>query len=174
MRRTALATAIFAGLTGAGCATTGPVAGTALSVTGFSYAAGRATQDFALPAPTVQSAITTAMEDLRMQSTSQTSEAGALIYHGTTADNRRVTIHVRPNPGATRVSVRIGWFGDEPLSKALMDRIGVRLGTLPPTAIPTDPPSSPGSNPYFSKSAIPDSVMLRDQADAIYRDTPVP
>ncbi|MHC5542385.1 DUF3568 family protein, partial [Singulisphaera rosea] len=80
----------------------------------------------------------------------------------------------RPNPGATRVSVRIGWFGDEPLSKALMDRIGVRLGTLPPTAIPTDPPSEPGSNPYFSKSAIPDSVMLRDQADAIYRDSPVP
>ena len=47
MRRIALAAVVFAGLVPMGCATVDPVAGTVLGVSGFSYAAGRATQQFA-------------------------------------------------------------------------------------------------------------------------------
>jgi hypothetical protein len=72
------------------------------------------------------------------------------------------------------VTIRIGWFGDEPLSRALMDRIGIRLGTLPPAAIPVEPPSSPAGNPFFSKNAVSDAEMLKDQADAPYSDKTVP
>jgi hypothetical protein len=174
MRRIALTAAALAGLATTGCMTVGPIAAPALSASGFSYSAGRAMQDFAYPAPALQSAATGAMEDLRIHSVHLAHEGGALVYQGSTADDRRVSLTVRPNQAITRVSVRIGWFGDEPLSRALMDRIGIRLGSLPPSAVPVDPPSAPESNPFFSRDAIPDSVMLRDQADAMYRDTPVP
>ena len=73
-------------------------------------------------------------------------------------------------PQFLRVSCRIGWFGDEPLSRTLLERIGVRLGTLPPAAIPDRPPSAPASNPIFSRDAVPDSVIFRDFAEAPYRD----
>ena len=51
------------------------------------------------------------------------------------------------------------------MAKAVLDRVGVRLGTLPPEAIPTDVPSDPSTNPYFSREAVPDSVMLRGFAE---------
>jgi hypothetical protein len=68
-----------------------------------------------------------------------------------------------------RVSCRIGWFGDEPLSRTLLDRVGVRLGLLPPAAIPDQPPSAPAANPLFSRAAVPDSEILRDFVEAPYR-----
>jgi len=174
MRRIALAATGLFGLWSTGCSTVGPIAAPVMSATAFTYTAGRATQDFPYPPNTVQSAITGGMDDLRIHSVHLTNDAGILVYTGTTADNRRVSVTIRPQLAASRLSIRIGWFGDEPLSRALMDRIAIRLGELPPSAIPVDPPSEPASNPYFSKDAVPDSVMLRDQADAIYRDTPVP
>jgi len=158
----------------AGCKTVTPMAGNVIDGSGFSYSAGRATQDFGCAPQALQSSITGAMDDLRFHSVRQTTDAGSIVYNGTTADDRRVSLLIHPYQGQSRVSVRIGWFGDEPLSRALLDRIGVRLGTLPPAAIPVDPPSSPASNPFFSRDAIPDSEMLREQAEAPYRDTPVP
>ena len=174
MRRIAFAAAAYAGLNCTGCMTVGPVVAPAVSSTTFSYPAGRATQDFAYPIAAVQSAVAGALDDLRIHSVRSSSEGITLIYHGTTADNRRAAVSLWPNQGMTRVAIRLGWFGDEPLSKALMDRVAIRLGALPPAAIPEDPPSAPESNPYFSRDAIPDEVMLRDQADAMYRDSPIP
>lgn len=174
MRRIALAAAGLSGLLTIGCSTVGPVAGPVMNASAFTYTAGRATQDFPYPPATLQSAITGALDDLRVHSIHLTNDAGILVYNGSTADNRRVSVTIRPNQAVSRLSIRIGWFGDEPLSRALMDRIGIRLGELPPSAIPIDPPSEPASNPYFSRDAVPDSVMLRDQADAMYRDSPVP
>jgi hypothetical protein len=174
MRWIARAAAVFACLVSAGCMTVGPVTGPMRGENGFTYVAGRASQDFAYPPATLHAAVVAAMGDLRIEAVRQTNEAGAIIFTGTTADGRRVSVTLRPNQGISRVSTRIGWFGDEPLSKALLDRIGIRVGSLPPAAIPVEPPSSPSSNPFFSRDAIPDSQMLRDQADAIYKDTPVP
>lgn len=175
MRRTALAVAAFTCLIPGGCMTVAQM-GTPTSDSGtFAYAAGRATQDFTYPPLAMQSAVTGAMEDMRMHSIRQANEGGLLVFHGRTADDRHgVTVTLRPNQGKSRVHARVGWFGDEPLSRALMDRIGVRLGSLPPAAIPVEPPSSPEGNPFFSKKAIPDEIMLRDEADAAYRDSPVP
>jgi len=174
MRRIALVAAMFTGVIPAGCATVSPVASTAVGLSGFSYSAGRATQGFALPMTSVETAATGAMDDLRIHSVRQTHDGSNRIIEGTTADNRRATVTLNPNQAGTRVTARIGWFGDEPLSKALMDRIGIRLGTLPPAAIPVDPPSSPGSNPFFSRTAVSDATMLHDQMEAPYRDTLVP
>jgi hypothetical protein len=174
MRRIALLAATIAGWSCAGCSTVGPVASTGLGG-GYTYSTGRASQEFTVPPDTIASAATQAMADLRIQGVHQTrGEGGMIMLEGTTADDRRASVAIRPNRGTSRVSVRIGWFGDQPLSRAVMDRIGIRLGTLPPSAVPVDPPTEPDGNPFFSRSAIPDSEMLRDQADAAFRDSPVP
>jgi hypothetical protein len=114
------------------------------------------------------------MEDLRIQSVRQISDGGAIVFEGTTADNRRASATIRPRPrNSTLLTARIGLFGDEALSRALMDRVAIRLNALPPSAIPVDPPSTPGGNPFFSRSAVPDSQMLQGAAEAPYRSSPV-
>ncbi|MFO0907208.1 MAG: DUF3568 family protein [Isosphaeraceae bacterium] len=157
-----------------GCSSVRPFSATALTNEGtsdFSYMAGRATQTFAESPATVQPAVLAALEDLRFVAVRQDHDAGVLTFHGSTPDNRTAVVNLKPQPGgATRVVTRIGVFGDEPLSRALMDRVAVRLGTLPPTAIPIDPPSQASGNPFFSRDAVSDTEMLRDQADAPYKN----
>lgn len=184
MRRIALTvTALFAAAS-AGCQTVNPSALSALgrSADGaapgpsgaFSYFGGRAAQSYARPPAAVHPAVVAALDDLRVGSVRQLNEGAAIIYEGTTADDRKASVTLRPHPAGSRLTARIGLFGDEPLSRALMDRVSVRLGTLPPSAVPADPPSSPSSNPWFSRSAVPDSVMFKDQADASFRGTGMP
>jgi hypothetical protein len=174
MRRIAFAAAVTTGVVFCGCQTVTPISGPMPGAEKFSYSAGKAVQEFAYPPSALQSAITQGMDDLRIQSVRQTNDSGSYLFSGTTADNRHVQVIVRPSLGASRISIRIGWWGDEPLSRALMDRIGIRLGTLPAAAIPVDPPSSPSPNPFFSKKKSFDPEILREQADAPYRDSPVP
>jgi hypothetical protein len=175
-----MATAAYVAATGAGCQTMSSSAFSALGpsgagagTAGFSYIGGRAVQTFAQSPVTVQPVVLAALDDLRVQALRQTNDGGAIVFECTTADNRRASVTLRPHPAGSRLSARIGLFGDEPLSRALMDRVAIRLGNLPPAAIPAEPPSQPGSNPYFSRTAIPDSEMFKDLADAPYRDTPV-
>jgi len=187
MRRICLVAAFGAALTLSGCWTVVPVAPAQPAqaqaqpvpppvAAGLAYGAGKATQEFAYPASAVQAAITGAMTDLQVKNLRERRDGQAWIFQGLTKDNRPANVTFRPGNGAARVTARIGWFGDEPFSKALMERIGIRLGSLPPKAIPEEPPSSPAPNPFFSRRAVPDSTMLREQAELhfLYKDTPVP
>jgi hypothetical protein len=116
------------------------------------------------------------MEDLQITHIRQRRDGQAQIYQGWTKDNTPAVLTLRPGNGAARVTARIGWFGDEPFSRTLFERIGIRLGHLPPKAIPPEPPSAPAPNPFFSRRAVPDAVMLREQSEShlLYRDTAVP
>jgi len=114
------------------------------------------------------------MDDLKMTSITSGRSGAVYKFDAKTSDNRPVLVTVRPHDGQTRVSCRIGWFGDEPLSKAVLERTGVRLGTLPPAAIPENPPSVPAPNPLISRLAPPDDDTLRNIAEAPYRDRVVP
>jgi len=179
MRRTALlAMALWATTSGPGCRTmVGPATLSALAQPAageFSYSAGRAIQSFAFAPQSVEPAASAAMDDLRIHSIRRTSEEGTVVLEGTTADNRRASVTIHPQNAGTRVSARLGLFGDEPLSRALMDRINVRLGALPPKAVSADPPSEPGKNPWFSRTAISDEEMLKDQADAHFKGSASP
>jgi hypothetical protein len=166
----------------AGCQTVGPSAFSSLareekstrSGLDYAYSRGRGVQTFAMPPARVQPALVAAFDDLRIDRVRQTSDGGAILLEGTTSDERKASVTLRPHPSGTRLSASIGTFGDPALSRALMDRVGIRLGTLPPAPIPATPPSEPGHNPYFSRSAVPDSEMLRDFAEAPYRPTLVP
>jgi hypothetical protein len=180
MRRICLVAASGVCVTLSSCQTVAPIAAPvpapAPAAAGLAYGAGKATQGFAYPASAVQAAIPAAMSDLQIKQIRERRDGRAWIFQGTTKDGRPANITFRPGNGAARVTARVGWFGDEPFSKALMERIGIRLGSLPPKAIPDEPPSSPAPNPFFSRQAIPDATMLREQAELhmLYRDTAVP
>ena len=178
MRRIAPATLAVLTLTfGGGCRTvrTDALTGTGGSSGDYSYVGGRAAQTLASTPINVQPAVLSALDDLRFTSVRQINEAGAIVFEGTTPDNRRASVTLRPHPaGTTRLTARIGMFGDEPLSRALVDRVAIRMGTAAPQPIPDSAPSEPGSNPYFSKSAVSDADMLRDRADAPYRNSDAP
>jgi hypothetical protein len=173
VRRIALGLMLAGGAAQSGCATVAPSPERVVS-TESNYSGGRAIQDFSVPSTKVGTAVTEAMADLKMNSIEPGRDGVVYKIQAKTEDNRTVMVTLRPHQTQTRVSCRIGLFGDEPLSKALLERTGVRLGTLPPAAIPEHIPSSPGSNPFFSKDAVPDEEMLKDIAEAPYRDRVVP
>jgi len=172
-QRIALGLAMACALVQPGCATVAPSPERLVS-TGTSYSGGRAQQDFSLPATKVGAAISDAMADLKMTSVEPGRDGTVYKIQAKTADNRSVMVTLRPHQTQTRVGCRIGTFGDEPLSRALLERTGVRLGTLPAAAIPDQVPSSPGKNPFFSRDAVPDEEMFKDIAEAPYRDRVVP
>ncbi len=173
VQRIALGLVIAGGVAQSGCATVAPSPERVLS-TETTYSGGRAMQDFSLPSTKVGTALTEAMADLKMTSIEPGRDGVVYKIQAKTEDNRTVMVTLRPHQSQTRVSCRIGLFGDEPLAKALLERTGIRLGTLPPAAIPDHVPSSPGSNPFFSKAAVPDEEMLKDAVEAPYRDRVVP
>jgi Protein of unknown function (DUF3568) len=172
-QRIAMGLAMAGWLAHGGCATVAPSPERLLS-TGSSYSVGRAIQDFSMPSTKVGTAVTEAMADLKMDSIEPGRDGVVYKIQAKTEDKRTVMVTLRPHQTQTRVSCRIGTFGDELLSKALLERTGVRLGTLPPAAIPEHVPSSPGSNPFFSRDAVSDAEMLKDAAEAPYRDRVVP
>ena len=174
VQRIALGLLMAGGVAQSGCATVTPTPERVMNAEA-AYSGGRAMQDFSVPSTKVGTAVTEAMADLKMTSIQPGRDGVAYKIQAKTEDKRTVMVTLRPHQKMqTRVSCRVGLFGDEPLAKALLERTGVRLGTLPPAAIPEHVPSSPGSNPFFSRDAVPDAEMLRDAVEAPYRDRVVP
>jgi hypothetical protein len=157
----------------AGCQTVGPASVPLLASGGLVYEGGTATQAFAYDQAQVQNSVIEAMADLGIHQVRQTNTVGQLSFDGKTVDGRRanVTLDSRLTPPV--VTARFGWLGDEALSRAFMDRVGIRLGSLPPSAIPAEPPSSPARAPIMMgpERTAPN---VRPLNDAGYRDTPIP
>lgn len=155
-----------------GCRAMGPIgnAGPSLVVPTYGYASGTASQGFARPRQEVEGALGEAMTDLDIRRVGMIeADAEQTRVRGRASDGRRVDLSLIDRGAATEARVRVGVFGDERLAKAVLDRVGVRLGTLPPQAIPAEVPSGgeDAENPYFSKRAVPDSVMLRGFSEGI-------
>jgi hypothetical protein len=119
-------------------------------------------------------AVVEAMDDLQMTSVKRGRDGAVYKIDAKSADNRSVTVTVRPHQQAAKISCRVGWFGDEPLSRAVLERVGIRLGTLPPAPIPESPPASASSNLLPFHSGPPDLEFLRDLSEAPYHDRVIP
>ena len=160
-----------------GCRAMGPIGpdGPSMLVPTYSFSSGTASQGFARPRDEVESALRDAMNDLALRRVGTIDwDAEQTRVHARADDGRRVDLTLVERGPATEAHVRVGLFGDEAMSKAVLDRVGVRLGTLPPEAVPAEVPTDPEGNPYFSREAVPDAVMLRGYADSGFGDAPGP
>ncbi len=157
----------------AGCTIPGPRFEPTPTLEKPAFGAGRGVGELARPPAEVLGVLGDALQDLKITETSRARDGLDFRINARTEDDRSVQVTVKPQKGNTRVACRVGWFGDEPLSLAVIERIGVRLGTRPPAAIPETPPSRPAPNPFFAKGA-PDDEMIRNFADAPYRGQVVP
>jgi Protein of unknown function (DUF3568) len=168
-RRIAVAAATACWLCSCGCATVAPkVEHTNTPAGGFG--GGRALQDFPRDPTAVSLAVAESLEDLKMTDIKRSRDGSVVKLEAKTEDNRSVLVTVRPHQDQSRVGCRVGWFGDEPLSKAVLERIGIRLELLPPAPIPDKPPSSPAPNPYLRSDDNAKQNWIRDMVEAPYRD----
>jgi hypothetical protein len=161
-----------------GCMSLGPTSPLAETSKDIVFESGWASQRFLADEAQIHAAVQDALADLRARPMSQTKPDRTTltsIIDATLHDGRHARITLRPLETGQLIAIRIGRFGDRAYSQAFFQRIGVRLGTLPAEAVPDEPPTS-GSfgSRMFSRDAVPDELMLREQADAGYRDTLVP
>lgn len=175
MRQTRLLVILCSASILTGCSTTGPFGRERLALPiGPSYVGGRGLQMFPT-SPMLLNNVKDAMSDVGVHSIVQNEDpSGLTILEGKSADERKVRVTIQISGNNSTVSAKIGWLGDEPLTRALLDRIGSRQGTMPPPPTPTEAATAEPSRtqPMFSKDAVPDATMLRDQLDAGYRPSP--
>jgi hypothetical protein len=157
-----------------GCATVRPAGEVAASSSSISYSGARGWESFAAPRAAVAVALNDAMNDLNLGNIRGARDGTVSRLEATTRDRERVVATIRSRRDITQVTIRVGWFGDQLLTKAILERVEVRLGSRSPEAIPAIVPSAPSRNPYFARDAIPDAVMLRDFVEAPYKDRVIP
>ena len=172
MQRTRWAGTLLVASLLAGCSTTGPFGREKLGLpVGPSYIGGRGMQMF----PASNNLLTNvkdAMSDVGIHSILQREDPGAMvILEGKTADDRKARVTVQTSGANATVSAKVGWVGDEPITRALLDRLGSRQGTMPaqPVGVPTtEEPAAEvkKAQPLLSRDAVPDQVMLRDQFES--------
>lgn len=135
-----------------GCAAViigGAAAGGAL---GYAYWRGGVSQDFPAGFPETWHATHAALADLGLQARAVKNDGtGEGDVESRTADGDTISIGLAAHPGrlpadgvTTRVSIRVGVWGDRPLSEHLLGQIQWRLANpaAPPQAPPTAPPST--------------------------------
>jgi hypothetical protein len=167
MRRTLTARMILAVSMIAGCSTTGPFGRERLILpVGPSYVGGRGMQMFPT-SPNLLVNVKDAMSDVGIHSIVQNEDpSGLIILEGKAADDRKVRVTIQTSGTNSTVSAKVGWVGDEPLTRAFLDRLGSRQGTMPPQPLGADagqPSDAPRTQPILSRDAVPDAVMLQDQ-----------
>ena len=159
----------------AGCSTTGPFGREKLALPiGPSYVGGRGMQMFPT-SPTLLANVKDAMSDVGVYAIVQNEDpSGLIVLEGQSADARKVRVTILTSGKNSTVSAKVGWLGDEPLTRALLDRVGSRQGLLPPPpSLPEDAESKPiRTQPIFSRDAVSDATMLQDHIQSGYMPAP--
>lgn len=142
MRRIVLIVLACASSVVGGCQAAGQYPGIAPSFYAYTFFNGQVSEVFQFPPPFVEGSCMQALADLGFYSIETSREGAATIITARTPDGPRpARITIEPQNAMTLFRVRIGrgLLGDEPLSKALIDRIAQNFGTIPRTIIPLEP-----------------------------------
>ncbi|HVS36110.1 MAG TPA: DUF3568 family protein [Gemmataceae bacterium] len=146
--RAALAAVAATALVNAGClvAAVGAAAGAA-GAAGYLYYTAPLVRDYAAPYGDALTAVKTALADLQFQIDKEKSVGGGTLIETHTGDgvSVQITLDLLTNPvpadgSMTRVSVRVGHFGDEEISTRIQDQIAKHV---PPPAAPLARPAPP-------------------------------
>ncbi len=162
-------TAILAALivVAGGCSTTNPFSREKLAMSAApKYVGGRGYAMYPTT-PNLTQNIQTTLTDLGMHSIHPIPEPnGGTGLEATTADKRNVRVSIHSTGVRSTVGIKVGWMGDEPLSRTFLDKLENIQGALPDTALPDPEVEKAGAfGSRFAKDAVPDDVMYRNQLD---------
>ena len=109
------------------------------------------------------------------RSSSRREGIKTILEAKTVNGRKRAHVEIRPEKGDTRVIARFGPLGDEALSRAFLDRMASRLGTVEAaknedvdvSAVLSDRPKKP-------RPIDQPPTMIDRQLEGGYRDSPVP
>lgn len=169
------ALALGAATLGAGCSSTGPFARERLAAkAGTQYVGGRGYAMIATT-PDLVANVKATMGEMGMHSIRPVPEPpGTLGFEASTADKRAARVTIQTTGVRSTVGMKVGWAGDEPLTRSFLARLEDRQGALPASAVPDEPPAGDQPTGRFSKDAVPDSVMIRNQLDSTFNPSIAP
>ena len=156
-----------------GCSTVAPFdASPALAAGAPTYQTGRAIQAF--PASTeLIGPSRVAMEEVGVHTITERKEERATVLEGTTAAGRHAVVTIQPEGASTVVSARFGALGDEPLSRAFLDRLNSAKGkTL--AAESKTVPAIASRRPTPNRASRSSGSILENQLEGGYRDSVSP
>jgi hypothetical protein len=125
-----------------GCQAAGQIPGVAPSFYAYTFFNGQVSEVFQYPPYFVETSCMQALADLGFSAIEKGNEGPAVVITATTPDGcRPARISIEPQNAMTMFRIRIGrgLLGDEPLSKAVVDRIALNYGAVPRTLIPIEP-----------------------------------
>jgi hypothetical protein len=141
-------------LTNSGCLVA--ILGTAAAggAVGYAYYHGNVSRDFLAPLGPTVAATDRAVRDLGLPVMDGKMDGTTATIESQTPEGDRVAIYMEPVPGATypatRVHVRVGWFGDHELTGQLHRRIATHLQQ--------QAPADPGSPSIIDQPPPPQGV----------------
>jgi len=115
-----------------------------------------------------------ALDDVGIHSIAERHEDGATILEGKTVNNRRANVAIRVQGAETRVTARFGTLGDEPLSRAFLDRMTARLGSVKAAAKAGSASDSPiilSPRPKPNRASQQPGTIVDRQLSGGYRDS---
>ncbi len=135
----------------AGCLVVAAGVAGGAAATGYVYYKGRVCRDYLASLPDTLAAVRTSLVEMQFPITSEESKNGTAYLTSRTTDGTTIRLYVEPVPSRipaegtlTRVSIRVGAFGDEGLSTRILDQVAGHLAPpmlLRPTPqLPAVPP----------------------------------
>lgn len=164
MRRIALRRLAFCALAtfGAGCDSVMLPLRPDPGATGYANIGPYSVQRFVYPVPIVERAVIEAMTDMKMHSVKRKAKSDGVCLQGFTYGGRYVLATIEAEGSNSIVTVNIDPYGDEPMSKILLERTGIRIATMPQSIAPP-----------FDPRAITDSITHRGADVEGYRGVPL-
>jgi hypothetical protein len=139
----------------AGCLVVAAGAAAGAAATGYVYYKGKLYRDFPASIGDIQLATRSALVDLQFPLVTQEEKTGGVYFASKTTDGTPIRIWLEMVPSRvpadgtmTRVSVRVGAFGDEGVSIRILDQVAAHL-VIPAPARPQAAAASPPAPPVI-------------------------
>jgi hypothetical protein len=147
----------------AGCDTVRPLLRPDPGVTGYAFCSGYAVQRYLYDLPQIERAAIETLSDLKVTNVQRKVEKNRVKLQGYLFSGRYLCMTIESEgPGVTIVSVNVDVYGDEPFSKIVLDRISIRMATMPRTV-----------NSLYDPRSLSDSIEHRGQVVEGYRGAPL-
>ena len=163
-------------LVAAGCSTTNYFGRAKLPLSAApKYVGGRGYAMFATT-PNLTANIKQTMTELGMTAIHPVPEPnGGSGLEATSADHRNVRVSIHSTGVRSTIGIKVGWLGDEPLSRSFLDKLENLQGALPASALPDPEVEQAGVfGSRFAKEAVPDGIMIRNQLDSSFNPSIAP